>query len=215
MPFFDLDEDDLRFPPAHLASQDGLLAVGGDLSRERLLQAYRSGIFPWYSQGDPILWWSPDPRLVLYPHELHVPKSLHRVINQGVFHITMDTAFEAVIKLCAATPRSAETGTWIVDEMITAYCDLHEAGWAHSVEAWQDGVLVGGLYGVAIGKCFYGESMFTKVSNASKVAFVWLVNYLKQHLFTMIDCQMTTSHMLRFGAKEISRVDFLEKLAHD
>ena len=211
MPVFTLSKR-LSFPPAHLAIKEGLLAVGGDLTVDRLVTAYRSGIFPWYADGDPILWWSPDPRLVLYPQELSVSKSLKRVINKDLFQITYDKAFEAVIRGCAETKRSYGEGTWITDEMKDAYCRLYRHGYAHSVEAWQSGKLVGGLYGVIIGRVFFGESMFSKVSNSSKVAFVRLVQHLKRLQFMLIDCQVKTDHLMRFGAREIPRKVFLEQL---
>lgn len=204
--------DEIVFPPPHLATAEGLLAVGGDLSRKRLLLAYRMGIFPWYSKGDPILWWSTDPRLVLYPEELHTSRSLKKVIRKGLFKITMDTVFEKVIFACANARRNTGPGTWIMPEMIAAYCDLFQAGYAHSVEAWHEGVLVGGLYGVSVGRCFFGESMFSNVSNASKVCLAHLAGYLKTYAFDLIDCQVKTDHLMRLGAREISRRDFLMRL---
>jgi leucyl/phenylalanyl-tRNA--protein transferase len=204
--------DDLVFPSPILASGDGLLAVGGDLSQKRLLLAYSMGIFPWYSEAEPILWWSPDPRLVLYPGELYVSKSLKKTIKKDLFQITMDQAFEKVISACAQTRRENDGGTWIVDEMINAYCELHASGFAHSVEAWQNEKLAGGLYGVSLGKCFFGESMFTRITNASKVAFVALVKHLNALGFDLIDCQITTEHLVSFGAHEIPRALFLDQL---
>lgn len=203
---------DLIFPPPHLSHPDGLLAVGGDLSVERLLLAYRMGIFPWYSPGDPILWWSPDPRMVLFPAELHVSRRLNRVIKMGVFEVRMDSAFADVIENCGEVRNAKRRGTWITSEMRRAYCRLHEAGYAHSAEAWQEGQLVGGLYGVSIGSCFFGESMYSLVPNASKVAFVALVRQLAQWEFSLIDCQMHTEHLARFGAREIPRTEFLALL---
>lgn len=188
------------------------MAVGGDLTVDRLISAYRSGIFPWYAEGDPILWWSPDPRLVLYPEELRISKSLKRVIKKDIFRITFDRAFEAVIEGCAETKRSYGEGTWITDEMKDAYCRLHRHGYAHSVEAWQADKLVGGLYGVMLGRAFFGESMFSRVSNSSKVAFVRLVQNLKRMRVKLIDCQVKTDHLMRFGAREIPRKVFLEQL---
>ena len=211
-PVFLLNED-IKFPPVHLARSDGLLAVGGDLSPKRLLLAYRMGIFPWFSHHEPILWWSPDPRLVLFPGELIISKRLQRTIRQGRFQITMDQAFESVIRACATVPRKNNPGTWIVEEMIKAYCQLYESGYAHSVETWYQGKLAGGAYGIAIGRVFFGESMFMYVSNASKVAFVKLVEYLDAKGFDMIDCQMTTRHLLHFGAREMPRSVFLDTLA--
>jgi leucyl/phenylalanyl-tRNA--protein transferase len=212
MPVFLLSEK-IAFPPPHYATREGLLAVGGDLSRERLLLAYRMGIFPWYSENEPIMWWSPDPRLILYPDCLKISKSLKKVINKGDFDLTMDQDFKAVITACAESRTETNEGTWIVDDMIAAYCKLHKSGLAHSVEAWMDGQLAGGLYGVSIGRCFFGESMFTRISNASKVALVGLVKYLQSMDFHLIDCQVTTSHLLNFGAYEISRERFLDELA--
>lgn len=197
------------FPHPGLASREGLLAVGGDLSLERLLSAYGQGIFPWFSDGEPILWWSPDPRLVLFPHEFKISRSLKKAIKQSRFDITIDGAFRRVITECAETRVARKEPTWIVGDMIEAYCRLHESGFAHSVEAWQDGVLVGGLYGVSLGRCFFGESMFTTVNNASKVAFARLVDFLKTHAFHMIDCQVTTQHLISMGAREIPRDRFL------
>jgi leucyl/phenylalanyl-tRNA--protein transferase len=212
MPVYQLSED-LVFPSPHLASKEGLLAIGGDLSPQRLLLAYGNGIFPWYSEGEPILWWSPDPRLVLYPAELKVSRSLKKVIKQDVFTATLDRAFEEVITECAQVRLENHEGTWIVDDMARAYCRLHESGFAHSVEVWQDNRLAGGLYGVSLGKCFFGESMFTRITNASKVALVTLAEYLKQLDFALIDCQITTAHLSRFGAREISRARYLDELA--
>ena len=202
----------IAFPPPTLAEKDGLLAVGGDLSQSRLLLAYRLGIFPWFSEGDPILWWSPDPRLVLYPKDIKISKSLMKVIRKGVFRVSMDTAFEKVIQECATVHRKQDEGTWINDRMIEAYCRLHESGYAHSVEAWRGQELAGGLYGVSLGKCFFGESMFTRVSNASKVSLVVLSSYLMTQNFDFIDCQVTTAHLNRLGAREIPRKSFIRQL---
>lgn len=204
---------ELWFPDPMQASSDGLLAFGGDLSLKRLVESYARGIFPWYGPGDPILWWSPDPRLILVPDDLHISKSLRRVLNRGEFEVTADEAFGSVILGCADTPRSDGPGTWLVPEMIRAYTQLHQAGWAHSFEAWKDGDLVGGLYGVAIGRVFFGESMFHRCSDASKVAFVHCVRLLREWGFRLIDCQQTTHHLLRFGAKEVPRSKFLAMLA--
>lgn len=211
MPVFTLSKR-LSFPPPHLAIKEGLLAVGGDLSPERIMLAYRNGIFPWYSPGEPILWWSPDPRLVLYPDELRISRSLRKVIKKKTFHITFDRSFQNVIQACADAKRSYGEGTWITDEMKAAYCELHRQGYAHSVEAWQGDNLVGGLYGLAIGRAFFGESMFSRVSNASKVAFVNLVENLKGMKFSIIDCQVRTTHLIRFGAREIPRKLFLDQV---
>ncbi len=212
MPVFLLSEK-IGFPPPHLSRSDGLLAVGGDLSQARLLLAYRMGIFPWYSHDEPIIWWSPDPRLVLYPKEMRVSRRLRRTIRKGRFHLTMDTAFEQVIRACARVRLENGQGTWIVDEMIKAYCKMHESGFAHSVEAWHEGELVGGLYGISLGRSFFGESMFTRVTDASKVAFARFVEHLQGSSFDMIDCQVETNHLMRFGAREIPRKLFLKQLA--
>lgn len=200
------------FPDPSLADEDGLLAVGGDLSPQRLLMAYGRGIFPWYSENAPILWWSPDPRLILEPSRVHVPKRLERILRQGVFRFTLDTAFERVIAGCAQTPRRGACGTWIVPEMLAAYCRLHELGFAHSIEVWSGGTLVGGLYGVALGGAFFGESMFYNEPDASKAGFVTLIRALDRAGFILFDCQQTTAHMLRFGGFEVSRDDFLSRL---
>jgi leucyl/phenylalanyl-tRNA---protein transferase len=204
---------ELIFPPPHYADPDGLLAVGGDLSPKRLLLAYRQGIFPWYSEKTPPLWWSTDPRLVLFPNEFKVSKSLQRVLKKNLFRVTMDQAFPEVIRRCAAARRREGAGTWIVPDMVAAYHRLHQLGYAHSVESWQEGELAGGLYGVALGRVFFGESMFTEKTDASKVALVRLVQLLQQRDFELIDCQVTTAHLKRFGAREISRREFLEHLA--
>jgi leucyl/phenylalanyl-tRNA--protein transferase len=204
--------NDLVFPPPELAEEDGLLAVGGDLGIERLLLAYTMGIFPWYSGTSPILWWSPDPRLVLFPGELKVSRSLGQTIKRGLYRVTFDTAFERVITCCAESSRKHETGTWITKRMIDAYCRLHGAGHAHSVESWHGDELAGGLYGVALGGIFFGESMFSKRSDASKVAFVKLVEKLVKWNFTVIDCQVTTGHLISLGAREIPRSDFMKTL---
>lgn len=212
MPVYLLDER-IAFPPPHLATDQGLLAVGGDLSIDRLLLAYRLGIFPWFSDNEPILWWSPDPRLVLYPEELHIPKSLLKILKRDAFEVTLDTAFDKVIHSCAAIRRKNNEGTWITKEMIDAYIRLHKIGVAHSAEAWFNGKLAGGLYGVSLDRCFFGESMFSHISNASKVAFVKLVEHLNCLSFHMIDCQVTTEHLKQFGAREIPRDQFLKELA--
>ncbi len=206
--------DKIAFPPPHLAEKEGLLAIGGDLSEKRLLLAYQMGIFPWYSKDEPIMWWTPDPRLVLYPHELKISRSLQKIIRNNIFTIRIDTTFEQVVQACAAAQRKKQEGTWIVDDMITAYCHLHDAGFAHSFEAWQDDKLVGGLYGVSLGRCFFGESMFSDQSNSSKVAFVFMVEYLQKRSFDLIDCQVTTDHLLRSGAREIPRKRFLKELGN-
>jgi len=211
MPVF-LLSDEIVFPSPYLASKEGLLAVGGDLSKNRLLTAYRMGIFPWFSDGEPILWWSPDPRLVLYPEKIKISKTLRKIIKKKMFHVTMDSAFTQVINQCAQVRLKNNQRTWIVKDMIDAYCELHKSGFAHSVEAWHEGELVGGLYGISLGRCFFGESMFTRTSNASNVALIKLVEHLASLSFDLIDCQITTEHLIRFGAREIPRVRFLEQL---
>jgi leucyl/phenylalanyl-tRNA--protein transferase len=204
---------DLRFPPAELASPEGLLAVGGDLRAERLLEAYRHGIFPWYNPGQPILWWSPDPRAVLFPAKLRVSRSLGKTLRRKRFEVTLDSAFRDVMLHCAE-PRDDRPGhgTWITPEMIEAYCVLHQRGLAHSVESWLDGKLVGGLYGVALGSVFFGESMFSRETDASKVAFVQLVRQLELWGFALVDCQLPSAHLSSLGAEEIRRREFLERL---
>ncbi len=202
------------FPPVERALRDpnGLLAAGGDLSPERLLAAYRRGIFPWFGDEDPLLWWSPDPRMVLFARELHVARSLRRVLRSGRYTVTFDRAFRGVMDGCAE-PRRDEAGTWITDEMVAAYTTLARLGFAHSVETWRNGSLVGGLYGVAIGRMFYGESMFSRATDASKVALVTLVRQLERWGFELIDCQMSTSHLASLGAREVPRAQFLTQLA--
>ncbi len=207
---FKLSEE-LLFPPPVLAREDGLLAVGGDLSVERLLVAYSHGIFPWYSEGDPLLWWSPDPRMVLVPGEFYCSRRLSRTMRQKIFEVTFDQDFTAVIKGCAA-PRPGHEGTWIVPEMQEAYIRLHEEGWAHSVECWQGDRLVGGLYGVSLGGFFFGESMFSTVANSSKVALASLAGRLEAWGFDLIDCQMRSGHLETLGAREISGHDFSQRL---
>ena len=203
------------FPPLSTALKDpsGLLAAGADLSPERLIQAYRQGIFPWFSNGDPILWWSPDPRMVLFPSELKVTRSLEKALRNRDYEVRVDTRFGAVMSACAKAPREGQNGTWITDEMINAYCALHSQGLAHSVETWIDGELAGGLYGIALGQAFYGESMFARATDASKIAFVHLVRQLQRWQFGIIDCQMRTDHLTRFGAREIPRSEFSALLA--
>jgi leucyl/phenylalanyl-tRNA--protein transferase len=198
------------FPPDEhaLDEPNGLLAAGGDLSPARLLDAYARGIFPWFNDEDPVLWWTPDPRMVLFPRELHVSRSLRRVLRSSAFTVTLDTAFEAVIEGCAA-PRPDQDGTWITDDIKEAYSQLASLGYAHSVEAWSNGELAGGLYGVALGRVFFGESMFSRVPNASKVALATLTQQLERWAFTIIDCQMATSHLASLGAREIPRAEFV------
>lgn len=200
------------FPDVEMAKQkpDGLLAVGGDLSVTRLVNAYRRGIFPWFGVGDPILWWSPDPRTTLFPERLRISRTLRKTLRKGHFGATMDRDFDAVITACARRPGSG--GTWLVPEMISAYRRLHRRGFAHSIEIWQDGTLAGGLYGVAIGRVFFGESMFTRISNASKVALVHLCGRLAAWSFCLIDCQVLTVHLIRMGAEQIPRADFIRLL---
>ncbi|MGM3388132.1 leucyl/phenylalanyl-tRNA--protein transferase [Stutzerimonas stutzeri] len=209
-----LSRGDLVFPPLEKAMREpnGLLAAGGDLSPQRLVAAYRHGCFPWYQEGQPILWWSPDPRTVLYPDELHVSRSLRKTLRKGDFTVTLDQAFTDVIRGCAA-PRSYAEGTWITTPMQEAYIQLHALGHAHSVEVWQENRLVGGLYGLAMGRLFFGESMFSRTTDASKVGFVTLVERLQGWGFKLIDCQMPTQHLASFGARPIPRSVFAEALA--
>lgn len=204
---------DTPFPPLEFAMRDpnGLLAVGGDLSPERLLDAYHRGIFPWYSDGDPILWWSPDPRMVLEPAQLRITRSLDKVLRNKAYEVRFDTVFDAVIDACAA-PRPGQTGTWITPEIRGAYIALHQLGYAHSIETWIDGVLAGGLYGVAIGRVFYGESMFARARDASKIALIHLCRHVQAEGFGMIDCQMHTEHLESMGARPVRRDEFRRRL---
>jgi len=211
MAIYYLPEDPV-FPDPLIDDVDDIVAIGGDLSVERLIVAYKNGIFPWYDKSSPILWWCPDPRLVLKPEELHISKRLKRTIRQKKFLVTINMNFEEVIHLCSSIKRKDCEGTWIVPEMIEAYQRLHQLGYAHSVEAWYKGKLAGGLYGVCLGQVFFGESMFYSVSNASKVAFVWLVVLLRNAGFKIIDCQQVTSHLMSFGARPIPRRTFLIEL---
>ena len=206
MPIFALDES-VTFPPVHLAEPDGLLAIGGDLSPERLLLAYRSGIFPWYSEP-PVLWWCPNPRFVLFPQELKIAKSLKPLLNRGVFEFTVNKDFNGVITHCKNVPRPGQDGTWISDEIIAAYNRLHELGYAHSAEVWQNGELAGGLYGIRLGKVFFGESMFSLVSNASKYAFTKYVQHLITEGIELIDCQVYTEYLESLGARMIDGKEF-------
>lgn len=201
------------FPPPQLAEPGGLLAVGGDLSPQRLLVAYRSGIFPWYSEGEPIWWHSPDPRFVLDPADLHVPRSLEKILRRGDFEVRFDTAFREVMLACARTPRPGQRGTWITRAMVRAYLTLHDLGLAHSAEAWRGGELVGGLYGVSLGDVYFGESMFAHAPDASKVAFVTLVRWMQAQGITLIDSQVHTEHLSRFGARHIPREEYLRQLS--
>ena len=206
--------DDAPFPSVESALVDpnGLLCAGGDLSAERILSAYRQGIFPWFSAGQPILWWSPDPRMVLIPDEFKVSRSLRKTLKSGHYEIRLDSDFAGVINRCAHTERPGQPGTWITPEMRLAYQQLHELGWAHTVETWQDGVLTGGLYGLAIGRMFYGESMFSLRTDASKIAAAHLARFLEHQEFGMVDCQMRTDHLASLGAREIPRAVFLEHM---
>ena len=211
MPVFYLNEQ-IVFPAVELANPDGILAVGGDLSPERVLAGYTQGIFPWYSDGDPILWWSPDPRFVLFTNEFRLSKTMRKIMKKHQFTITADTCFDEVIEGCRTAARPDQPGTWITDEMLGAYCHLHKLGFAHSIEAWEDDQLAGGLYGVSIGRIFFGESMFTRVPNASKVAFAFFVNKLAGLGFPIIDSQVHTHHLESFGAREIPRIEYLAHL---
>ncbi len=212
-PYWLNTHDPTDFPTVNLAltQPDGLLAVGGDLSEQRLLAAYQKGIFPWYNKDQPILWWSPDPRAVLFPADLRISKSLRKKCHQQIFNVRFDTAFEQVVQACAE-PRADQNDTWINEEMYDAYVHLHRAGHAHSVECWQDDDLVGGLYGISIGQIFFGESMFSRVTNASKVAFVYLVKHLEEKNYSLIDCQVSSPHLASLGAGDIKRSVFLTYL---
>ena len=204
---------DLHFPPVETSTPEGLLAIGGDLSSARLIEAYRHGIFPWYNPGEPILWWSPDPRAVLYPEKLKISRSLRKSLKRGHFTVTFDAAFRDVMLACA-TPRIQYPGggTWITDDMVSAYCALHEQAIAHSVEVWYERQLVGGLYGVALGGVFFGESMFTRITDASKIALVLLSAALRERQFAMIDCQLPSEHLSSLGAESMPRAQFLGEL---
>jgi leucyl/phenylalanyl-tRNA--protein transferase len=207
-----LNPTDLDFPAVERASPEGLLALGGDLSAARLLAAYRRGIFPWYSRGQPILWWSPDPRAVLFPDELRVSRSLRKRLRAETFTVTMDRDFRGVVRACAGPRRGPGGGTWITPEMLEAYAHLHDLGYAHSVEVSEQGRLVGGLYGVSLGAGFFGESMFSHASDASKVALVWLVGQIRRWGFRFVDCQLSSDHLFSLGAREIPRARFLALL---
>lgn len=211
MPLFRLSEK-IEFPPAWFARSDGLLCIGGDLRADRLLLAYRNGIFPWFSENEPILWWSPDPRLVIFPKQVHISRSLKRVLKKQRFITTINQAFETVIHACAEPRGLRVDGTWLVDEMIDAYTGLYRRGYAHSIETWEGGRLVGGLYGVCLGGSFFGESMFSRVPDASKVALVALAAHMAKYHGDLIDCQITTNHLLSMGGVEIPRTRFLSIL---
>jgi len=214
MPVFQLDER-IIFPPPELAESNGLLAIGGDLSPERLIAAYRLGIFPWFSEGEPILWWFTTPRLVLYPDELHIPRRLQRELKKKVWSITFDTAFAHVVNMCSTVRTGQHRETWITESMIKGYIQLHELGYSHSVECWNEGELVGGLYGVALDRIFFGESMFTIKSNSSKICLIHLVKRLQKYQYRLIDCQMTTDHLLQFGTREVSGSVFRQELQNN
>ncbi len=203
---------DLFFPPVNEASPEGILAVGGDLSIERLLLAYKNGIFPWYNSEEPILWWSPPKRMVVFPETYKVSKKMRQIIKQKDFKITMNRNFKSVLMHCQNIKRKGQVGTWITDDIVTSFCKLHEMGIAKSIEVWQNNELVGGLYGIDLGKVFCGESMFSIVSSASKVAFVSLIQYLKQNNYTLLDCQVHNSYLEQLGAFEISREEFVKYL---
>ena len=210
MPLFALDAE-LKFPAVHLAEPDGLLALGGDLSTERLLLAYKSGIFPWY-EGEDILWWCPNPRFILLPHELKINKAIKPLLKREEFKFTINQAFKEVINHCKEIKRPGQEGTWITDEVERAYCKLYELGYAHSAEVWKNDKLVGGLYGIRLGKVFFGESMFSNVSNASRYAFIRYVQFLKDEGVALIDCQVYTEYLESLGAKMINREDFINQL---
>lgn len=213
MPIHWLSDQTLAFPHPKHADAQGILAVGGDLSPERLILAYQNGIFPWFNPEDPIIWWSPNPRFVLFPDKLKVAKSMRPYFNQKKYSVTYDTHFRAVITACQQSRRNyGGGGTWITEDMLEAYCVLHDLGFAHSVEVWKDDKLVGGLYGISLGKCFFGESMFAKANNASKFGFISLVRQLKNAGFWLIDCQQETKHLASLGAEAIDRTKFLEYL---
>jgi len=203
---------DLYFPPVSESDEEGIIAIGGDLSSERLKLAYNSGIFPWFNPGEPILWWSPDPRMVLFLDELIVSKSMRNILNRNKFKITFNQNFKDVISNCQNIKRDGQSGTWISNDMIDAYCRLNEQGIAKSVEVWQDEVLVGGLYGIDLGHVFCGESMFSKVSNASKAAFITLVHYLEENNYKLLDCQVYNPHLESLGCREIDREAFISIL---
>ena len=206
------NNEQLYFPPVEDADENGLLAIGGDLTPARLILAYRSGIFPWFNEADPICWWSPDPRFVLYPSQLKISKSMQQVVKKQTFQFSSNKAFKAVIHACSTTPRNGQDGTWITNEMQDAYLHMHQLGYAHSAEAWLNNELVGGLYGIRLGNVFYGESMFSHVSNASKFAFIQYVQMLQKENVQLIDCQLHTQHLESLGATMIPRKTFMQHL---
>ena len=205
-------DDNLIFPSVEMATSEGIVAMGGDLGIERLLLAYRSGIFPWYNEDEPIVWWSPDPRFVLFPEKLRITKSMQSVLNNGTFRFTINRAFNKVLQNCKSITRKDQEGTWITPEVQKAYTELHELGYAHSAEAWMNGELVGGLYGIKLGNVFFGESMFSTISNASKFAFINYVRQLQKENIALIDCQVYTAHLESLGAKMIKREIFMDLL---
>lgn len=207
-----LDSQQLYFPDVEQAHESGILAVGGDLSAERLILAYQSGIFPWFEDGEPITWWAPNPRMVLFFEELKISKSMRNILNRKQFKITFNTDFRAVISQCQKVKRTGQHGTWITDDMLHAYCELHQTGLAKSVEVWQDNKLVGGLYGIDLGHIFCGESMFSIVPNASKLAFIFLCKQLQKQQYKLLDCQVYNDHLASLGAREINREDFMQFL---
>lgn len=211
MPIYQLS-DTVSLPLPDLAEPDGLLAVGGDLSSERLILAYENGIFPWYNADQPILWWSPPKRMVLYPNELKVSKSFKKSIEKGGFQLSIDEHFKQTMELCGKTKRKGQDGTWVTPEMVEAYENLHQMGFAHSFEIWKSGELVGGLYGVSLGRAFFGESMFSRVTDASKVALYYLHSFAIEHRLHFIDCQLHTAHLESLGARELERKSYLQEL---
>jgi len=212
MPIFSLDKNDLLFPPPQMADSSGLLAVGGMLNVEWVLEAYSIGAFPWFSEDDPIMWWSPNPRSVVLPGQVKISKSMRTYFNNNKFELKVDSAFNEVIQNCQKVPRVDQDGTWITSEIIDVYSELHELGFAHSFETWFDGKLVGGLYGISLGKMFFGESMFSKISNASKYAFISLSKILKENNFSLLDCQIPNPHLVKMGCIEMKRSEYLELL---
>lgn len=204
-----LNPQNIHFPNLESSTEEGIVALGGDLKPERLINAYQNGIFPWYSEGDPIIWWSPDPRFILYPNSIYISKRMRRILRQKKYKITFDKDFYSVIKNCQQLPRKNQDGTWITKEMCDAYCILHEKNYAHSIEVWHNNELVGGMYGIYLGKCYFGESMFSKVNNASKIALIYIATLFSKLNFDLIDCQVYTPHLNNLGAKYISRKEFI------